>query len=105
MLHRLVRDLDTDDGSRGLRQKRRAISFARSHVQNIEAAAQIARQKIAMQMLDLNLPVDTCRQAFPGERQRLLRRGTLEDFTQSIILQKIQSITALDQHTGLTRAR
>ena len=79
---RLGRDFDTDYRKSRLRQQRSAVSLSRRHVEHVPATTERARQKIAMQMLDLDLPGRGSGQTLPGPFQRCVWNYTLEDLAQ-----------------------
>jgi len=81
--HRLVGDINTNDGSCDLRQDDGAVALARGDVQHIQAAAKIARQEVAMQMLDLDLAGRRRCQPFSGEFQLLFRALATKSFVHA----------------------
>ena len=79
---RLGRDFDTDDRTSRLRQQRSAVSLSRRDIKHVSATTERARQKIAMQMLDLDLPGCGSGQTLPGPFQRCVWNDPPKDLTQ-----------------------
>src|SRR4029453_17032117 len=76
------RDFDTDYRKSCLRQERSALSHTRRDVKHDLATTERARQEVAMQMLDLDLPGYGSGQTLPGPFQRCVWNDPPKDLTQ-----------------------
>ena len=66
-------DVHAGDASGDTGENRGSITLARRNVQNVEPLAQVAGQTIAVEVLELDLPVDRSGHALAGELQALSR--------------------------------
>ena len=70
--------LDARHGPGRLRQQSSAVSLARSDVEYVETAAPSTCEKVAMEVLDLNLPEESSCQTLPRPLKGLLRYCSLK---------------------------
>jgi hypothetical protein len=83
---RFARNIDTDDRLGGLCEQGGAVALAAGDINDIESAAQIARQEIPMKVLDHDLTVGTAGHSLAGKFERRRWHFAFENLPQVPIL-------------------